>query len=170
VPNHGWGALEAGDSRAALYHRFKDNEPLVLAVLDLVDESWSEEVGGPVDREPDPVAALIALARGHAVFCRQDVARLTMALRLDFSGEDDPVGRKLERISERPVERCTRLISAGRRAGTIPAGPPARAVALAFIGATEGAVIELAGQAPHDEALAARAAAGVLGLGQDAIP
>jgi len=37
-------------------------------------------------------------------------------------------------------------------------------VALAFVGAVEGAVIELAGAAPHDEVLAARAAAGVLGL------
>jgi predicted regulator of Ras-like GTPase activity (Roadblock/LC7/MglB family) len=54
--------------------------------------------------------------------------------------------------------------------GTIPAGPPARVVALAFVGATEGAVIELAGRAPHDEVLAARAAAGVLGLAPEAIP
>jgi hypothetical protein len=37
-------------------------------------------------------------------------------------------------------------------------------VALAFWGALEGAVIALAGQAPHDELLAARAVAGVLGL------
>jgi AcrR family transcriptional regulator len=162
-------ACEALDARGALYHRFKDNEPLVLAVLDLVDETWSQDVRPLVDREPDPVAALIALARGHAVFCRQDVARLMMALRLDFSGQDHPVGRKLERISESLCECCTRLIRAGRRVGTIPAGPPVRAVALAFIGAVEGAVIELAGQAPHDEALAARAAAGVLGLDHDAI-
>jgi hypothetical protein len=32
------------------------------------------------------------------------------------------------------------------------------------MGALEGAVIALAGQAPHDELLAARAVAGVLGL------
>jgi hypothetical protein len=32
----------------------------------------------------------------------------------------------------------------------------------------EGTVIQLAGQAPHDEVLAARAAAGVLGL--DCVP
>jgi hypothetical protein len=38
-------------------------------------------------------------------------------------------------------------------------------VALAVVGALEGTVIQLAGQAPHDEALAARAVAGVLGLG-----
>lgn len=79
-------------------------------------------------------------------------------------------GRQLERVSESLVKRCTRLINAGRRVGTIPVGPPARAVALAFIGAMTGAVIELAGQAPHDELLAARAAAGVLGLDHSAIP
>jgi hypothetical protein len=119
---------------------------------------------GSVDQEPDPVVALIVLARGHAVYCRRDVARVATALRLEFSGQDHPVGRRLERVSEGLVKRCTRLISAGRRAGTIPAGPPARAVALAFFGAMEGTVIQLAGQAPHDEVLAARAAAGVLGL------
>jgi AcrR family transcriptional regulator len=151
------------------YDRFKDNESLVLAVLDLVDETWRQEVGMLVDREPDPVAALIALARGHAVFCRQDLARVAMALRLDFRGPDHPVGRKLERVHESLVQRCTRLISAGRSMGMIPSGPPARAVALALIGATEGAVSELAEQAAHHEALSARAAAGVLGLNHDAI-
>ena len=51
--------------------------------------------------EPDPAAALIALARGHAVFCRRDIARVMMALRVEFSGQDHPVGREIERISKR---------------------------------------------------------------------
>lgn len=32
------------------------------------------------------------LARGHAVFCRRDIARVVMALRLEFAGQDHPVG------------------------------------------------------------------------------
>ena len=151
-------------SGRAPYQRLKDNEPLVLAVLDLVDEAWDQDVRPLVDRESDPVSALNALARGHAVFCRQDLARVAIALRFDFSAEDHPVGRRLEQVGESLVKRCTRLIKAGRSTGAIPAGPPARTVAMAFIGATEGAVMELSGQAPHDAALAARAAAGVLGL------
>ena len=157
-------ASEAGYTRGALYHQFKDKEELALAVIDWVDETWRQEVGPLVDRESEPVAALIALARGHAVFCRRDVARVAMALRLEFSGQDHPVGRRLEQVADSLVKRCTRLIRAGRRNGTIPPGPPAGTVALAFFGAMEGAVIELAGRAPHDELLAARAAAGVLGL------
>jgi hypothetical protein len=96
--------------------------------------------------------------------CRRDVARVAMALRVEFSGQDHPVGREVDRVSETLVKRCTRLINAGRRDGSIPPGPPARTVALALMGALEGAVILLAGQAPHDEVLAARVAAGVLGL------
>jgi AcrR family transcriptional regulator len=157
-------AADAGYTRGALYHQFKDKQELALAVIDWVDQTWGEEVGRRVEHEPDPVAALIALARGHAVFCRRDVARVAMALRLEFSGQDHPVGRHLERVSESLVKRCSRLIAAGRRAGKIPPGPPARAVALAYVGALEGAVIELVGQAPHDELLAARVAAGALGL------
>jgi AcrR family transcriptional regulator len=159
-------ASEAGYTRGALYHQFKDKEDLALAVIDWVDETWRREVGRLIEQEPDPVVALIVLARGHAVYCRRDIARVVMALRLEFGGQDHPVGRHLERVSEGLVKRCTRLIGAGRRVGTIPAGPPARAVALAFIGALEGTVIQLAGQAPHDEVLAARAVAGVLGLGR----
>ncbi len=134
-------ANEAGYTRGALYHQFRDKEDLALAVIDWVDETWQQEVGRLVEQEPDPVAALIVMARGHAIFCRRDVARVAIALRLEFSGQDHPVGRHLERVSEGLVKRCTRLIGAGRRAGTIPAGPPARAVALAFIGALEGTVI-----------------------------
>jgi AcrR family transcriptional regulator len=157
-------ASEAGYTRGALYHQFKDKEDLALAVIDWVDETWRQEVGRLVEQESDPVVALIILARGHAVYCRRDVARVAMALRTEFSGQDHPVGRHLEQVSESLVKRCTRLISAGRRAGTIPAGPPARAVALALVGAMEGTVIPLAGHAPHDEVLAACAVAGVLGL------
>jgi AcrR family transcriptional regulator len=172
ISRHGYGNLvleqvasEAGYTRGALYHQFKDKEDLAFAVIDWVDETWQQEVGSLIDREPDPVRALILLARGHAIYCRRDVARVAMALRLEFSGQDHPVGRHLDRVSEGLLRRCTRLIGAGRRAGTIPAGPPARAVALAFMGALEGTVIQLAGQAPHDELLAARVAAGVLALG-----
>jgi AcrR family transcriptional regulator len=161
-------ASEAGYTRGALYHQFKDKENLALAVIDWLDESWRQEVGRLVERESDPVLALIVLARGHAVFCRRDVARVAIALGLEFSGQDHPVRRHLERVFEGLVKRCTRLISAGRRAGTIPVGPPARVLALAFIGALEGTVIQLAGQAPYDEQLAARAVAGVLGL--DSVP
>ena len=157
-------AREAGYTRGALYHQFKDKEDLALAVIEWVDETWRREVGALAEQQPDPVAALIALARGHAVFCRRDIARVVMALRVEFSGQDHPVGREIERVSEALVKRCARLITAGRRDGSIPPGPPAKAVALAFVGALEGAVIALAGQAPHDELLAARAVAGVLGL------
>jgi AcrR family transcriptional regulator len=157
-------ASEAGYTRGALYHQFKDKEDLAMAVIDWVDETWRQEVGRLVEQEPDPVVALIVMARGHAVYCRRDIARVAIALRLEFSAQDHPVGRHLERVSESLLKRCTRLINAGRRAGAIPAGPPARAVALAFIGALEGTVIQLAGQAPHDEVLAERAAAAVLGL------
>jgi AcrR family transcriptional regulator len=157
-------AADAGYTRGALYHQFKDKQDLALAVIEWADETWRQEVGRLAEQETDPVAALIAMARGHAVLCRRDVARVAIALRLEFAGQDHPVGRELERVSESLVKRCTRLINAGRRAGSIPPGPPARAVALAFVGALEGTVIAAAGQAPHDELLAARAAAGVLGL------
>src|SRR3954462_1181294 len=59
-------AREAGYTRGALYHQFKDKEALALAVLEWVDETWRREVGGLVEGESDPVAALLTLARGHA--------------------------------------------------------------------------------------------------------
>jgi AcrR family transcriptional regulator len=157
-------AREAGYTRGALYHQFMDKEDLALAVIDWVYESWMREVGEPARRESDPVGELLALARGHAVFCRRDIARVIMALRVEFSGQDHPVGRKIERITEGGVKRVARLVNTGRRAGSIPPGPPAMAVGRACMGALEGAVIALAGQAPHDELLAARAVAGVLGV------
>jgi AcrR family transcriptional regulator len=171
LSRYGYGNLvlaqvadEAGYTRGALYHQFEDKEDLALAVIEWVNENWLREVGEPARQAPDPVAELLALARGHAVFCRRDIARVVMALRVEFSGQDHPVGREIERISDTGVKRVVRLINAGRKDGSIPPGPPARAVALAFFGGLEGAVIALAGQAPHDELLAERVVAGVLGL------
>jgi AcrR family transcriptional regulator len=177
ISRYGYGNLvleqvarDAGYTRGALYHQFKDKEDLALAVVEWADETWRNEVGGPAAEEADPVAALIAMARGHAILCRRDIARVAIALRVEFSGQDHPVGREVERVSETLVKRCTRLIKAGRRDGSIPPGPPARTVALALVGALEGSVVALAGQAPHDEILAARVAAGVLGLDPAAEP
>src|SRR5271154_797073 len=90
-------ANEAGYTRGALYHQFRDKEDLALAVIDWVDATWRQEVGRLVEQEPDPVLALIVMARGHAVYCRRDIARVAIALRLEFSGQDHPVGRHLER-------------------------------------------------------------------------
>ncbi|HET7425479.1 MAG TPA: TetR/AcrR family transcriptional regulator [Gemmatimonadales bacterium] len=157
-------ARDAGYTRGALYHQFADKEELALAVLRWVDELWRREVGEPAAREAGPVAELLALARGHAILCRRDIARVAMALRIELSGQDHPVGREVDRITETLVRRCAKLIAAGRRTGAIPPGPPARATALALAGALEGAVITLAGQAPHDVALAERVVLGVLGL------
>lgn len=157
-------ARDAGYTRGALYHQFKGKEDLTLAVLRWVDETWWPAVGGLAEDQPNVAAGLLALARGHAVYCRRDIARAMMALRIEFSGKDDPIGRTIDGMSKGLVKYSAELIEAGRREGSIPAGPPAKEVAVAWLGAVEGVVIALAGHAPHDEELAARATAGVLGL------
>src|ERR1700704_6010469 len=53
-------ASDAGYTRGALYHQFRDKEDLALAVIDWVDDTWRQEVGRLVDHQPDPVLALIA--------------------------------------------------------------------------------------------------------------
>ncbi len=171
LSRHGYGNLvledvarEAGYTRGALYHQFKDKEDLALAALRWADETWQREVGESAGQESDPIKALLAMARGHAVLCRRDISRVAMTLRAEFSGRDHPIGRELERVQAGLVKRLARLINAGRKDGSIPPGPPAPVVALALTGALEGAVITLAGKAPHDELLAERAVAGIVGI------
>ena len=171
LSRHGYGNLvleqvarDAGYTRGALYHQFADKEDLALAALEWVWRTWGEEVGSLAERQPDPASSLVALARGHAVYCRRDIARSVMALRLEFGDRQHPIGRAVEQATGVLAKRCARLIAAGRRDGSIPPGPPAKVTAIAFLGAIEGAAIELSGQEAHDEELAARAAVGVLGL------
>src|ERR1700727_4032731 len=57
-------ASEAGYTRGALYHQFKDKEDLALAVIDWVDQTWQEEIGRLSEQEPAPVLALIPPPRG----------------------------------------------------------------------------------------------------------
>ena len=69
-----WVASEAGYTRGALYHQFANKEDLALAVVGWVEETWNAEVGQVAAQQADPVDALLAIARGHAIYCRRDVA------------------------------------------------------------------------------------------------
>lgn len=157
-------AAEAGYTRGALYHQFAGKEELALAVVEWVEQTWYEQLGHLVAGEGDAVETLLDIARGHAVFCRRDIARVMMTLRVEFSGQDHPVGRAVGAVVRRLVGEVTELVQAGRGAGTIPPGPPPRVVALAYLGAVEGLVISVGGRQPFDADLAERAARGVLGL------
>src|SRR3954465_1200283 len=98
-------AREAGYTRGALYHQFKDKEDLALAVIDWVAENWLREVGDPAREEPDAVAELLALARGPAIFCRRDSARGWRAPRVELAGQAHPVGREIDTVTGGAIER-----------------------------------------------------------------
>lgn len=157
-------ASEAGYTRGAVYHLFANKEDLALAVVTWVGETWDAEVGHLAADEADPVDALMTMARGHAIFCRRDVARVLLTLRVEFSGQDHPVGQAITEIIDRLDADCADLIAAGRASGAIPPGPPPRETAAAYTAIVEAVGIELAGQAPYDIELIDRAVRGVLGL------
>lgn len=171
ISRYGYGNLvleqvarEAGYTRGALYHLFDGGkEDLALAVVEWVAATWEEEVWLPAGREGDP-ATIVAVARGHVVFCRRDVARVMMALRVEFGGREHPVGQAVEEVARDLAGRLAALITAGRRAGSIPPGPPARTLAAGGLSAVEGVAIQLAGATRHDEVIAERVIRGVIGL------
>ena len=156
-------AAEAGYTRGALYHQFTGKEELALAVVTWVAETWEREVWEPAQARQDPVDILLTLARGHIVFCRRDIARVMMALRVEFDGREHPVGAKVADIGRDLAKRFGAVVSAGRRDGSIPPGPPARTLGAAITAAVEGMAIHLAG-ARHDEAMAERMVRGLLGV------
>ncbi|RJL27169.1 TetR/AcrR family transcriptional regulator [Bailinhaonella thermotolerans] len=157
-------AAEAGYTRGALYHQFSGKEDLALAVVAWIEETWTAEVGRLTREVADPVEALLAVARAHAVYCRRDVAGALMTLRTEFAGQDHPVGRAIMKIFDRLVAEYTPLIAAGRERGTLPPGPPPEETARAYLATVEAVVIALAGREPYDAELADRAARGLLGL------
>ena len=157
-------AREAGYTRGALYHLFATKEELALAVVEWVEQTWWAEMAEVIGGVADPVDALVSVAKAHAVYCRRDIARVAMTLRVEFSGQDHPVGHAVEAAVERVVAEITRLVAAGRDDGSIPPGPPPKVVALAIAGAVEGLVINLSDQAPFDVTLAERAVLGLLGV------
>jgi len=156
-------ANEAGYTRGALYHQFAGKEELALAVVEWVAESWEREVWQPAQRNAQPVEVLVALARGHIAYCRRDIARVMMSLRVEFAGREHPVGRTVDAIGKDLGRRFGTLINAGRRNGSIPPGPSARTLAVAVIAAMEGLAIQMAG-VRDDELIAERMVRGMLGL------
>jgi AcrR family transcriptional regulator len=155
-------AADAGYTRGALYHQFSGKEALAVAVVDWVAETWEREVWQPAQRKTAPVDILVALGRGHIVFCRRDIARVMMALRVEFDGREHPVGAKVAEIGKDLAKRFGAVIADGRRDGSIPPGPPAKTLGAAVTAAIEGLAIHLAGT-PHDEVLAERTVRGLLG-------
>ena len=171
LSRHGYGSLnlervarEAGYTRGALYHLFPGGKAeLALAVVRWVERTWYEEVAGAM-AGAEPADALRAVARAHAVYCRRDVARVMTTLRVEFAGQDHPVADAVHGAAARVVADCAALVEAAQAAGTARADVPPRVLALAVVGALEGLVINLAGQAPADEVLAERAVDGLLAV------
>lgn len=161
-------AREAGYTRGALYHLFANKEELALAVVEWVSKTWDAEVRRPALAEADPLTSLLTMARGHVLYCRRDVARVMLTLRIEFAGQDHPVGRAVSASIGLLEADCAELIAAGQRDGSIPPGPPVRLMAAAFSGVLEAVAIEVAGQIPHDVELMERAVRGVLGIGPTA--
>jgi AcrR family transcriptional regulator len=155
-------AAEAGYTRGALYHQFRDKETLVLAALEWVDETWRAEVGSVFDEDLPPVDALVELARRHAIYCRRDNARMMVALRVELGSRDHPVGHAVRMNTKDLLARVRSLIVAGRRDGSIGPGPPAAVLAAASMAAIEAVVIALAGRVGDDEQIAQRVALGLL--------
>jgi AcrR family transcriptional regulator len=155
-------ASDAGYTRGALYHQFREKDELVLAALAWVRETWYAEVGSVFDAALPPVDALVELARRHAVYCRRDNARMMVALRIELGARDHPVGAAVRAQVKELLDHVRRLIIAGRRDGSIPPGPPATVLAAAAMAAIEGVVIALAGRPGDDEQLAKRVVLGLL--------
>lgn len=177
VSRHGYGQLrlqdvaaEAGYTRGALYHQFRDKDDLVLATIAWVRETWFAEVGSAFDENLEPVEALVELARRHAVFGRRDVAGVMTALRVEFAGREHPVGAAVHETAVEIVGNVRRLVVAGRRDGTIPPGPAAVAVASAALSAIEAVTIVLTGRPDDDEVMTARVVRGVLGVPPSRFP
>ena len=158
-------AKEAGYTRGALYHLFPNKETLALAVVEWVGQTWEAEVLQPALAEVDPLASLLTMARIHTVYCRRDAAaRVMLTLRVEFAGQDHPVGRVIGENTEALEVACAKLIAEARQRGSLPAGPPAALTARAFMGVLEAVAVELAGQDPHDVELMERAVRGLLGV------
>ena len=162
-------AKDAGYTRGALYHLFANKEELALAVVQWVGETWDAEVRRPALANQDPLASLITMARGHALYCRRhDGARVMLTLRVEFTGQEHPVGHAMAETYDQLEAECAHLVRAGRRNGSIPAGPPLRLMASSYLAILESVGIEVAGEAPHDVELAERAVRGILGVGPNA--
>src|ERR1700738_1141981 len=74
-------ARDAGYTRGALYHLFDGKEDLALAVVEWVAATWEDEVWRPAQQGGSAGDLLIALARGHVVFCRRGLARGMVGVR-----------------------------------------------------------------------------------------
>lgn len=163
-------AKDAGYTRGALYHQFANKEELAIAVVKWVGERWDSDVRQPALARDCPLDQLLTLAKGHAQYCRRhDGARVILTLRVELSGQDHPVGQAMDRTYAQLEAECAGLIRAGRRDGSIPAGPPLRLTAAAFLAVLESVGIEVAGRAPHDVELVERAVRGILGVAPKAI-
>lgn len=157
-------ASEAGYSRGALYHLFANKEELAMAVVAWVEETWWSHMAELIPNDDDPIGGLVAVVRAHAVYCRRDVARVMMTLRVEFSDVDHPVGRAVREAEGRVYAEAARAIGAAQSEGAISKEIPPDVLARAVAGAVEGLVINLSGQAPFDEVLAERTVLGLLGL------
>jgi AcrR family transcriptional regulator len=161
-------AAEAGYTRGALYHQFRDKDALVLATLEWVMETWEAEVGTVFGEDLPPAEAVAELARRHAVYCRRDIAGIMAMLRVELAAREHPIADAVRAQMSDLYRRLQALIEAGRSDGSIPPGPAADVLAKACLASVEAVTMALAGEVPADAQLAARAVRGLVTPSGDA--
>lgn len=153
-------AESAGYSRGAIYHQFTNKDDLVGSVIGWVATEWYREVWEEAVLD-NPVEALVSIARGHVTFCRRDISRVMMALRVEFDDQQHPLGDALQLVVDDLVNKFADLV---HKARDVPGPVDARStlIARAGLGAIEGLAIEIAGKTATDVDLAESIIRGLL--------
>jgi AcrR family transcriptional regulator len=160
-------AADAGYTRGAIYHLFASKEELALEVIAWIRATFADAFArASREHETDPVAALTSLARGYALYWRlhPHFARAVAALNVEFASQNHPVQAALAEAKADLVDWIGKLVTRGRRQGSIPPGPPVQLLSRGIAGAMEGVLFWIEADAPHASDMAERVMLGLLGV------
>ncbi|MDB5838417.1 MAG: transcriptional regulator, TetR family [Herminiimonas sp.] len=138
----------AADSRltkGAVYYYFKTKEHLLLSILSEIETNWVEQVIPRLSRAGStPTERLATFATFDAAWAKErpDELMLLIMMSIEFANSESEIKKRIESIYAKTAAALEHIVEEGKKSGEFTAEMPSRDIALFFMSAHDGNMLQ----------------------------
>jgi AcrR family transcriptional regulator len=132
-------------TKGAVYYYFKNKEELLLHVLGEIERNWVDQTIAQLwQLNVSAASRLATYAHSHTVWVkdRPDDLMLLVMMSIEFANTKSDIKKRIEDIYAKIVDAFEKIIDEGKQRGEFSSQMPTRDIALIFMAAHDGNMLQ----------------------------